>query len=318
MAKSDSIVIGVDTGNRCIKTATQTMLAALFESDEMVAFDNATTIEYNGKFYVLGNNRGSYRRNKTVDDNYFVLTLYAIVAELKVRHIPFGKGAPVPKIILAVGLPPAHAQMQGKAFRDYFNRGVVEFRYGGEPVKIEIVDVMVLIQGFSAICADAKMVRDLEVAYIVDIGGYTTDVIGMNRGKVNHEVCISENAGMIHVYNKIKDEMNMKYESVPEEAQIDRLISDPRYHLEGGMKELALRVAGNYVNELMRRLNEKSIDLRLGTGIFVGGGSIRLEKQIVASPFVTDPIFIRSINANAYGYEYAARRTFEGGQANGG
>lgn len=308
MDKQDLIVIGVDTGNRCIKTVTQTMLAGLYQSDAKMPYDSDSYIEYKGTYYYLGNDRCAYRRNKTVDDDYFVLTLFAILAELKVRGVPFGGDVQPPKIYLVVGLPPAHIQKLGIEFRDYFNRGVVDFVYGGSPVKIEIADVDVRIQGFSAICSDFKMVRSLEVAYVVDIGGYTTDVIGMDQGRVNHDLCISEDAGMIHLYNQIKDQLNVRFDSIPKESQIERLLCDRDYELEPGMKKIALSITQKYIDNLLMKLNEKSINLRLGTGIFVGGGSVRLERQIRKSPFVRDPIFIRNINANACGYEFAGKR----------
>lgn len=52
----------------------------------------------------LERTRLSYMRDKTQDDRYFILTLFAIAKELENR----GNYTPVEQIQLAVGLPPEH------------------------------------------------------------------------------------------------------------------------------------------------------------------------------------------------------------------
>lgn len=308
--EKEAIVIGVDTGNRCMKTVSQIMVAGLYSSEQKPAVNDGNVINYKGTYYMLSNDRAAYRRDKTDDDTYFILTLFSIMAELKVRGTPYGADAQAPKIVLAVGLPPAHVAKLKGAFRAYFDRGIVQFEYNNEPVRIEIIDVYVFVQGLSAIAAqlDHRTLKSFEVAYIVDIGGYTTDVICMEKGVVNPNVVVSENIGMIHLYNRIKDEMNRMYNDVPKEQQIDRLLYDPAYELEPGMKGVALKTADAYVDDLLRHLNEKGISLRLSKGIFVGGGTARLMKQIQQSEFVRDPIVITDIRSNAIGYEAYALR----------
>ena len=306
--QKDVVVIGIDTGNRCMKTVSQIMVAGLYGSDQKPAVHDGNMIRYRGAYYMPSTDRAAYRRNKTEDDTYFILSLFAIVSELKLRGIPYGKDEVTPKVALAVGLPPAHMSKQKAAFREYFNRGVVQFEYNDIPAQIEIVDVFVFVQGLSAITSEQKLLKSQEVAYIVDIGGYTTDVICVERGVVNPNTVISEDAGMIHLYNHIKDELNLLYDDVPKEQQIDRLLSDPDYELEQGMKAVAEKTAAAYVDNLLRRLHEKGISLRLSKGFFVGGGASRLMKHIYLSSLVRDPVVISDIRANAIGYEALALR----------
>jgi len=60
---------------------------------------------------------------------------------------------------------------------------------------------------------------------------------------------------------------------------------------------------GITISDLFGKLRERSIDLRSGKAVFVGGGSILLRKQIEASGKVASPIFISRISANAKSYE---------------
>ena len=58
-----------------------------------------------------------------------------------------------------------------------------------------------------------------------------------------------------------------------------------------------------FVSDLFGKLRERAIDLRSGTTVFVGGGSILLREQIEMSGKVASPIFVNKLSANAEGYE---------------
>ena len=305
------IFIGVDTGNRCIKTASSVMIAGINSSTQKQVLSNETPIMYRGKYYVTTSNRITYRENKFNDDEYFVLSLFGIAKELTNRGVSFTADGEPPKIVLAVGLPPGHYRRLKEKFRSHFNRGLVEFEYQDVPCHIEIVDVMVLIQGYSAIYADYSRIRTLDSAYIVDIGGYTVDVIALENSNVLPDVCFTKDYfGMIRVYNEAMQEIQEKYEDEPSEKQIDELISNPSFHLDPGMKEIANNAAERTVQTLIYDLRERKINLRMSTGIFVGGGSIRLERFIRKNEGVRDPIIISDICANAKGYELLASKLY--------
>ena len=140
--------------------------------------------------------------------------------------------------------------------------------------------------------------------YIVDIGGYTTDVIQLNNGKIDTNVCQSINAGMIILYNKIKDEIENKYGIAPDENQIDNIMANgielnPNYP----MVDIINQITTKYVEDLVSLLKEKGIILTFAKGIFIGGGSIRLKKWIDQNQEIYKPYYIDSIHANAKGYE---------------
>ena len=304
------IIIGVDTGNRQIKTATQVFTSGIQVSDTQSGiFQDNDTIRYGGQYYTPTMARDSYKRDKTIDDDYFVLTLFAVVRELRERGIDPARSDEPTTVVLVVGLPPAHLVRQKDRFREYFNRGEVSFEYNGSPIVLDIVNVHVLIQGYSAILGSYSEIRKLKSAYIIDIGGYTTDVIGVLNGNTNPSICFSEDDGMIHLYNRIHNAMNVKFDSVPSESQIEELLTDPSYgdELDEGMADVASEQAREYVKELLLKLREKKVDLRLSKGIFVGGGSSRLKAYIESSELVRNPMFITDIKANAIGYETIVR-----------
>lgn len=76
-------------------------------------------LEYQGEYYTLSARRMPYRKDKTEDERFFVLTLFAIANEVEAQG---GYSEELICVDLAIGLPPAHFGAQHKAFVAYFKR----------------------------------------------------------------------------------------------------------------------------------------------------------------------------------------------------
>ena len=298
----EPIIIGVDTGNRCIKTKNTVFIAGV-KTSETPPITSHDTIQWNGKYWALTNERIAYMRDKTNSEAYFVLTLFAIAKELQKRGVPLRKDNPIP-IILGVGLPPSHLASLKKTFVHYFERGTVSFRYDNLPITIRIEEVRLFAQGYAAIIGLPPEVRKAPHAYIVDIGGYTTDVMALERGALDPRFCNSYDMGVIGMYNRIKDLINAQTGHSPTEDMIDEILAGiENTRASEQMKQIVSQVADDYVSEMLQKLNEMGVDLMLNQGIFVGGGSCRLKDRILKSPLVKDPYIADDIHGNAIGYE---------------
>ena len=80
------ITIPLDHGNRNMKTAEEVFTSGLVESDLKPVLGEY--LEYNGKYYSLTGERIPYMRDKTLDDRFFILTLFGIGKELERRTQP--------------------------------------------------------------------------------------------------------------------------------------------------------------------------------------------------------------------------------------
>ena len=76
------MIISVDHGNKSIKTPRLLFTSGLIESDTRPGI-KTDCIFWNGKYYTLTEKRISYLRDKTEDDRFYVLTLFAIAKELE-------------------------------------------------------------------------------------------------------------------------------------------------------------------------------------------------------------------------------------------
>ena len=111
--------IAVDHGNRNMKTCSQVFTTGLTIQDKKPA-RGEKFLFYEGKYYVLSENRIPYQRDKTQDDRFFILTLFAIVKELEEN--PQIQPGDVIQVDLPIGLPPKHYAELCERYEAYFKR----------------------------------------------------------------------------------------------------------------------------------------------------------------------------------------------------
>ena len=138
------MLIAIDHGNYAVKTPHFSFISGLTEHTVKPPMAEEV-LEYNGKYWSLTGQRLPYMRDKTRDDRYFILSLFAIAKELSAA----GANTAFEQIDLAVGLPPEHYGMLKERFAQYFRRfGTVNFAYNNRPMSIVIRNVFVYPQAY--------------------------------------------------------------------------------------------------------------------------------------------------------------------------
>ena len=82
-----SIIIGIDHGNYAIKTAHCSFPAGLTSYGEHEPYTRQGLLEFGGCFFVCGTGRQPIQRDKTANDNYYLLTLAAIAKEMPIMML---------------------------------------------------------------------------------------------------------------------------------------------------------------------------------------------------------------------------------------
>ena len=78
----------IDHGNSAMKTVNFVFPSGLIDNPIRPPVDTEM-LEYDGKFWTLSGQRISYMRDKTKDERYWILTLFAIAKELEKKEIGF-------------------------------------------------------------------------------------------------------------------------------------------------------------------------------------------------------------------------------------
>ena len=93
------MIIGIDHGYYAIKTKQVCFPTGLMRyTYEPYTMQNV--LQYGGAYYVCGTGRQTLVKDKTANDNYYLLTLAALAQEIRKR-----KGGRTAKVVLAAGLP---------------------------------------------------------------------------------------------------------------------------------------------------------------------------------------------------------------------
>ena len=296
------MIISVDHGNKSIKTPHAIFTSGLVMSDGLQGF-KTDYIGWNGKYYSLTERRISYLRDKTEDDRFFILTLFAIAKELEYRDV--SETLDPIDITLLVGLPPAHYEQLHSRFEQYFlrRREAIDFEYNGKYYSVRINKVLSYPQAFAAAVTKYSTLKVHSVAYIIDIGGFTIDVLKLRFGRPDLEVVESFEKGVITLYNSIASKCNSQYARILEECEIDEVIRNQPTVLPGEVQQLIRIMTSDFLAEFYNFLRERGIDVSTSKCVFAGGGSLLLRGMIERGNKVAFPIFIEDIHANAIGYE---------------
>ena len=219
--------IGIDHGYYAIKTRHFSFPAGISEySHEPYTLQN--TLEFGGKFFVCGTGRQPILRNKMENDNYYLLTLAAIAKEIKQRG-----GTTECSVKLAAGLPLAGFGREKKPFREYLLRSSqladglrpVCFKFEGIPYKITIEDVKLFPQGYSAIALHPELIQNEPSVLLMDIGGWTVDLMRLDNGVPNASTCRSLELGMIRCIDETKEQIRRDTGLSVTDAQVERILA---------------------------------------------------------------------------------------------
>lgn len=293
-----NMIIAIDHGNSEIKTEHERFVAGFKAyATEPPSLNENDTLFWNGSWYALSGTRLPYRRDKAKDDDYFILTLFAIGRELVRTNIVGGD------IDLAVGLPPAYVKRLAKPFETYLHRKV-SFRFAGHDYAINIGNVMVFPQCWAAIVPRLGEIAKLQSCTLVDIGGYTVDIIRLKRGRPDVDTMHTLPRGVIRLFSSIHEEIEIIAGSSPDDQQISDLIAGDASTLPEDEKEIIIKRAENYVEELGTQIAEEMyVDARREPVFYIGGGAALLKRYLPTGGNITvidDPM------ANAKGYAIAA------------
>lgn len=94
------MILGIDHGYYAIKTRNCSFPAGITPFGDREPYTRQNVLTFGGYFFVCASGRQPIQRDKTVNDNYYLLTLAAIAKEIEAR------GAPREcSVTIAAGLP---------------------------------------------------------------------------------------------------------------------------------------------------------------------------------------------------------------------
>jgi len=332
-------VISIDHGNALMKTVNHVFTASFVAGGHVSAIISNDTIKYEGMEYELSDNRMPVKKNKTIDNQYFILTLFALGKELELEHLDGNHY----EITLLVGLPILYYKDQKEKFKQYFlNHGVIEYVFNGKKLSIEITVCEVFPQGYAAttmlpkqgqnkisttvidtgghttdviqINADGKPNKDNCTSHdykisttVIDIGGYTTDVIQINAdGKPNKDNCTSHDYGVNKLFSNINKKVRADGGQNVSDDTLRSIIMDLDLNVPQSIhtaKAIVEQQTNLYVSNLLTEIANDGIDFDNERCLFIGGGSDLFINKIKKDGRVKMLFHTSNLCINAIGYQ---------------
>ena len=289
-------LIGVDHGYGNIKTANCCFPTGIMSYDAEPLF-TADMLTYEGRYYLIGEGHKEFLAEKTMDDDYYLLTLVAIARELALAELTEAS------VYLAVGLPLTWTALQKAEFAVYLSRNKeVSFTYRKVDYRIRIVGVKVYPQGYAAV---AQMKGQMKgVCMVADIGNGTMNVLYLINGKPQAGRMFTEKFGTYQCTLAAREGFMSRTRRELNDAIIDEVLRTGTANITEDDLSIIRASAAEYVEGIFRRLREHGYDEATMTLYITGGGGCLVRHF---GHFDPDRVrFVDDICAAAKGYEYMA------------
>jgi len=216
-----SIIIGIDHGYYAIKTAHCSFPAGLTSYGEHEPYTRQGLLEFGGCFFVCGSGRQPIQRDKTVNDNYYLLTLAAIAKEILQRGLP-----PECSVRIAAGLPLTSFGRDKPKFKEYLLRSnqPVNFKFEGVEYSITIEEA-VFPQGYAALMTEVGLLQDEPSMLLMDLGGWTVDLMRIDNAIPVADTAHSLELGMIRCVDDIREQVRRETGLSLTDAQIENMLA---------------------------------------------------------------------------------------------
>ena len=295
---SETITIGVDHGYAAMKSAHFSFPSGLVGYDHE-PYTSKDVLEYDGRYYVVGSGRQPLQKDKTLTEDYYLLTLAAIARELEHR------GADrTASVHLAAGLPLTSFGRDKKKFKEYLLRDgqPVSFRYEGNGYTVTIAEVSLFPQGYAAVLTQSELLDEPSII-VADIGGWTVDLMRLDNRIPNAATCRSLELGMIRCLDEISEQIRRNLGLSMTAAQIENALQGGVSSVDENAKQIIHREAGAYVRRLLSAITESGLDVRAMPAVFLGGGAALLKRHVSATDGLCRPFILDDVCMNAKGYE---------------
>ena len=285
--------LGIDNGNYNTKSSERMLYASGFSMSEKEFITEDMQLFYEGRYYAIGGKRMSFQQDKTKEGDAFILSLPAVADAMKRADLTTAE------LILGVGLPIDLYGAQKESFRKYFLRGSVSFQFEGIPYSCRIMDCKVFAQGHAALCKYYQQLKGYNNITLVDIGGYTVDLLTLHDFKVDRGSCSSLRMGTITLFNTICEELQQENIILSDTLITDAMQRRLQHADRDRIQLIVERRMHHYLRELFNALRERGLDLKLPVA-FAGGGAELFGRRLYSNEVNTIAILDRFANAEGY------------------
>ncbi len=294
-------IIGVDMGYGNMKTANCHFPTGVTVYDTEPAFKGDVLL-WEDKYYKVGEGRKPFIADKTVDNDFYVMTLAVVAMECKANNIHDGN------IHISVGIPVSWIREQREALHNYIMQNrKLKFIFNGEKYKLSVKGCHMLPQGYPALIDNLNEMQGLNM--VADIGNGTMNVLHISTTTVDERRCYTEKLGVEQFKIAARNAIMDKFGKQIDICVIEEFIRTGTAHIPDHYVEVLKEEATRYADTLMDTLYKYDYDEDFMNLYVVGGGHCLLQRYGRYVP--QKVIFVEDICAAAKGFEKASALKLE-------
>ena len=298
------MILGIDHGYYAMKTRNCSFPASIVNNGSHEPYTRQNVLTFGGCFFVCGTGRQPIHRDKTINDNYYLLTLAAIAKEIESRGAPYEC-----RVTIAAGLPLTSYGREKPAFRKYLLRNAgqpTDFGYEGRQYRITVEDVLLFPQGYTALITQPDLLTDEPSMLLVDIGGWTVDLMRIDNARPIIETCHSLELGMIRCMDEVRERVRQHMGLSLTDAQIEQVLAGHPCSLGDTVQDLIREQGRFYTERLLSAVMEAGFDYHALPVVMMGGGAAIVSRRIRPTDGLCRLLTMLDDRINAQGYERAA------------
>ena len=118
-----------------------------------------------------------------------------------------------------------------------------------------------------------EIIRDEPSVLLVDIGGWTIDIMRLDNGVPNAATCRSLEMGVIRCQDEILEQVRRDTGLSITEVQVERVLNGKSCSISEEAKNIILTYGKQYVKRIVSAIMEAGFDLQAVPAVFLGGGA---------------------------------------------
>ena len=158
-------------------------------------------------------------------------------------------------------------------------------------------------QGYSAIAIHPELIQNEPSVLLMDIGGWTVDLMRLDNGVPNASTCRSLELGMIRCIDETKEQIRRDVGLSVTDAQVERVLAGKACSMDEEARSIIQKQGRLYTERLLSAAMESGFDLKAIPVIMLGGGTAVVKGNVSEQDGMCRAFALIDDRVNAEGFE---------------
>ena len=171
--------------------------------------------------------------------------------------------------------------------------------------KTRIEEVAIFPQGYAALLTEVGLLQDEPSMLLMDLGGWTVDLMRIDNAIPAADTAHSLELGMIRCVDDIREQVRRETGLSLTDAQIENMLAGQPCTVSDTVRDIVNKQGRKYTEHLLSATMEAGFDLHAIPAVLLGGGASVVSRHLSPKDGLCKTIFLLDDKVNAVGFERA-------------